>query len=327
MIIFLYGDDPFRSRRKLFEIKNKFLFSDKSGSGLSVFDCGESASSALKDRAKSIINALSTANLLAPKRLVIIKDLILAGPADEQKKMLDFLKKEKSLPEDKDTVAVFWESARPKKADALFKFFYKHAKSQEFEKLTGAKLNQWILRCLQEIDPAAKISGKALEKLVLFCENDSFSLYSQLQKLANYASGRMIGENDVDLLVKANLDGNIFAMVDALGRNDKKEALGLLHAHLEKGDDPFYLLSMFFYQFRNMLKVMDLYENGVRSEYEISKIAKLHPFVVRKSLAQSSRFPFSILKKIYGRLAALDTAVKTGKIEIKLALDKFVAEL
>ncbi|HRZ95461.1 MAG TPA: DNA polymerase III subunit delta [Candidatus Moranbacteria bacterium] len=322
MIIFLYGEDSFRSHIKLLEIKDKYLESDKSGSGLSSFECDEKV---LPDK---IINSLETANLLAPKRLVIIKRIISSFLEADQKKMLDFLKKhEKRLLENKDLVAVFWEENQPKKNNAIYKFLEKNAKKQNFEKLTGAKLDSWIIGKIKKINPGASISKAALEKLILYVGSDAAILDKELQKLADYSGENMIIENDVDALVSANLDSNIFATVDAIGANNKKEALLLLHRHLKKGDDPFYIFSMFLYQFRNLLKIADLKESGISSEYEISKITKMHPFVIRKSLGQIRNFSFSKLKEIYQKLGSVDTEIKTGKIDIKLALDKLVAEL
>jgi DNA polymerase III subunit delta len=323
MIIFFFGEDNFRSRRKLSEIRQKYLNSDKSGSGLSVFDCEEE-----KEVSKKIANVFGTPNLLAPKRLLIVKNLIMLGPDDEQKKVLEFLKKNKEKHgHDQDTVAVFWEKGAPKKNGVLYKFLFANSKSQNFEKLTGVKLRAWVLRALGEIDPVATISEKALQKILLFCGDDSNLIFSELEKLAAHADGEMIEEKDVDLLVRAKADAGVFQMVDAIGSNDKKQALRLFHSLLEKGDDPFYLLSMFFYQFRNMLRVADLAEKGMENDYEISRATGLHPFVVKKSLSQINRFSFSGFKKIYQKLGELDTNVKTGKVEIKLALDKFLVEI
>jgi DNA polymerase III subunit delta len=329
MIIFLYGNDAFSSRRKVAEIKQKYLNSDKSGSGLSVFDCDPASRAGTADRnvVKKIMSTAFTANLLSPKRLIVVENMLINLPVEEQKVIQEFLKKKgKSLIEDTDVVIVFWENVQPKKSGTLYKFLEKNAKSQKFEKLSGVKLQQLVLKNLASIDAEAKISKSALEKLIVYCGEDNFVLFSEIQKLAAYTDGKMIEEKDVELLVRAKIDGNIFAMVDAIGANNKKQALGLLHKHLEKGDDPFYILSMFFYQFRNMLKVADLREQGV-PEYEIARMTKLHPFVVKKSLSQVSRLPLVKLKTIYRKLGELDTDIKTGKIEIKLGLDKFVAEL
>jgi DNA polymerase III delta subunit len=53
----------------------------------------------------------------------------------------------------------------------------------------------------------------------------------------------------------------------------------------------------------------------------------MHPFVIRKTLAQTRIFTFDKLKNVYNKLADLDLKVKTGKIDMKMAIDKFVAEL
>jgi DNA polymerase-3 subunit delta len=322
MVIFLYGEDAFRSSQKIQEIKQKYLNSDKSGSGLSLFDFDEKA------EVKNILSVFSMPNLLAPKRLVIIKRIIGKAPLDAQKEMLEKLKKNKEeMASDADLVVVFWEEGVPKKNNALYKFLDSNFKKQNFEKLTGAKLNQWILQNIKNYDAKASISKGALEKLIIYLGSETQFLDSEIQKLISYADGKMISERDVETLVRANVDSNIFATINALGQNNKKEAMHLLHNNFESGEDPFYIFSMFIYQFRNMLKISDLKERGIGSEYEISKITKMHPFVIRKSLAQTRIFTFDKLKKIYNKLGAYDTMVKTGKMDMKMALDKFVAEL
>jgi len=325
MIIFLFGEDYFRSSQKTIEIKNKFLSSDSSSSGLSIFDFEENIN------AKDILGAFTTANLLAPKRLVIVKNLISKALAGDQKEILDFLKKKKDeLASDENLVVIFLEKDSPKKSNALYKFFETlgdKIKKQNFEKLSGEKLNAWIVKRIKSLDEKSGISRGALEKLILFTGGNMFSLNQEIHKLVNFSDEKIVSEKDVEEIVKAETDINIFNTIDALANNNKKEAITLLHNHLAKGEDPFYIFSMFIYQFRNLLKVADLKENFGANEYEISRITKMHPFVIRKSFSQTKNFPLEKLKKIYQKLADLDTAIKTGKMDIKLALDKFVAEL
>ncbi|MFA6973261.1 MAG: DNA polymerase III subunit delta [Parcubacteria group bacterium] len=324
MLIFLSGTDAFSSSQKVLEIKNKFLAGDPTGSGLSAFDFES------KDRKGKLLDVFGMANLLSPKRLVIVKNLIAAGSELEREEILAYLKKDKSLGQDSDLVVIFWEGNQPKKNSALFKFLEakeRVIKKQNFEKMSGSKLGQWIVKRIKELDAQADIARSALEKLAAYVGEDNFLLDKEIQKLVNFAGGKMIQDADVELLVKANVDSNIFATIDALGGNNKKEALRLLHQHLVNGDDPFYILSMFIYQFRNLVKIADLQENQKAGEYEIAKIAKLHPFVVKKSLSQIRNFSWEKLQKIYQKLTDLDNRVKTGKIEIKLALDKFIIEL
>ena len=194
------------------------------------------------------------------------------------------------------------------------------------------KINQWVLKRLKELDPRASIANSALEKLVAFSGGDTHTLNSEIQKLINFADGKIIKDEDIEKLVTANISIKIFDTIDALGANKKKEAAKLFHEHLKRGEDPFYLFSMFVYQFRNLLKAADLKENSGSDEYEIARVTGLHPFVVKKSLSQIRNFSLAgqaldRLKIIYQQLAELDTKIKTGKIDIRLALDKFIVEL
>ena len=322
MLIFLYGEDQFRSQQKLKEIKDKYLKSDKTGSGLSLFDCEEKEISVAQ-----ITTTINTPNLLASKRLIIIKRMIASFPVPEQKEMLTFLKANlKKVKNNQDVVIIFWEANQPKRNKALYKFLIKEQK-QDFKKLTGVKLTQWVLKRLSILDSNTQITKEALEKLIIYCAGDSAVLDSELQKLINYSQTQTIEGEDVEILVKARLNSNIFQVIDALGNKNKKKALNLLHEHLTAGEDAYYLMSMFIYQFRNLIKIADCQGQGENSEYAIAKLTKLHPFVVKKSLSQLNHFSLTQLKIILLNLSQLDEKIKRGKITINLALDKFIAEL
>jgi len=246
----------------------------------------------------------------------------------EKDELIAYLKKyEKQIQADQDLVVIFWEDGQPKKNGKLYKALFKMAKSQNFERLSGSKLNQWIAQRIKELDPASGISKEASEKLILFAGSDTDYLDTELQKLVNFADGRIIQADDVELLVRANSDANIFDTIDALSANNKKKALRLVQEHLKKGDDPFYVFSMYVYQFRNILKVADLDGQYHGNDYAIAKASGLHPFVVKKSLSQVRNFPMAKLKEIYQKLSVLDTQIKTGRIDIRVALDKFIVEL
>ena len=328
MIIFFYGDDSFRLKQKIQELKKRFLEKDTAGSGLSVFDFAQKAES------RKIISTFGTANLLSPKRFVIVENIIADGQKADQDEMLDYLKTNKTLAKNDDVVALFCENGQPRKNSTFYKFLEEKSndiKVQKFEKLTGSKLSSWIVKRIGEIDenpPAGgSITRDALGNLILFVGSDTGKLEMEIQKLVNFAGGRVIETADVELLVKADFDNNIFQTIDALANGDKKKALGLLHRHIEDGENAFYIFSMFIYQFRNFAKVIDLKENQGMGESEIVRALKLNPFVVKKCLWQAQKFPMSRLKKIYQRLAEVDMDVKTGKMKMELALDRFIVEL
>jgi DNA polymerase III subunit delta len=322
MIIFLYGKDEFRSTKKLAEIKNKFLEKNKEGSTLFVFDFSEK-----EIDAEDLVVKLSSGGLFSNKKLAIIKNALQNKKFGESEEILNFLKKLKKK-EDKDLAITFWERDGFEKKAKLTKYLLANAKSQEFKFLEGAKILNWIR---EEISRKGKgevsISSGAAQKIAAFMGADNLSLLDcELEKLINYKGKGEIAEEDVDLLVKSKINTDVFKTVDALSRNDKKSAIKLLHSHLSSGDDPFYLLSMYFYQFRNLLKIKPLADRHI-PEREIVQKLKLHPFVVRKSLTQCRNFSLSRLKEIYKDLCDLDYEAKTGKAEIEMALDRLVVSV
>ena len=331
MLIFLYGENDFRSGEKLTEIKNKFLSNNNSGSGQPAVDtaflAGLSVIDYEEENNKKLSDVASSSGLFSSKQLIIVKNLILSASSVVQEESLEFLKSKKILISDKDIVIVFWEAGAPRKNNKLFKFLDKNSKSQKFEQLKGAKLTSWISEQVEKNNPKVKISKEAVGKLVIYVGNNLFQLDNEIKKLTNFKEKGEINEKDIEVLVKSKIDANIFETIEALSGGNKKLALKLLHGQLEKGEDPFYILSMYTYQFRNLLKISEFSSQGVGNQYQIAKEAGIHPFVVQKGLAQLRNFSTEKLKAVYKKLQKIDLNIKTGKTDIKLALDKFVTEI
>jgi len=321
MIIFLYGEDEFRPQRKLAEIKQKFLEKNGPDAMSGLFDFSE------KDwNLRELILSLSSGGLFSNKKLAIVKNILLAKNDFENDNFEKFLKDE-AKKDKSDLIIVFFESSRPKKSEKLFKLLQKIAKCQEFELLEGVKLKNWVIGEIREIGRGdIAISSQAVEKLIIFVGNNLNLLSREIEKLVSYKDKGEITEKDIDLLVKSKIDTDIFKTIDALSHGDKKTAVKFLHDHLESGEDPFYLLSMYFFQFRNLLKVKPLAERNM-PQYEIASKLKIHPFVAKKSVEQGRNFSLGGMKKLYKKLCDIDASSKAGKIDIGLALDRFVAEI
>jgi DNA polymerase-3 subunit delta len=80
------------------------------------------------------------------------------------------------------------------------------------------------------------------------------------------------------------------------------------------------------FQFRNLLIIKDLMEKNI-PYYSISKITKMHPFVVRKTYEQANKFTSRELKKIYQKIFQVDLSIKTGKIDPTTALDFLIVSI
>ena len=275
MYIFLYGADIFRSQEKLSALKNKYLEKNSSGTSLSILDYAENLPiQSLKDN-------LAAQGLFSTKRLVIISN-IFTNSTEKQKEVLAILQSRKELENDPDTIVIFFERANPKKSTALYKFLVKVSKKQEFAPLDGAKLSEWVLSYTKKLNPEVSFSKTALDMLISFVGSDLYLLSNELQKVINYKNSGEILLADIELLIKSKIDSTMFEAIEALTSGNKPRALALLHEQLAKGEDIYYILSMYTYQVRTLLKIGDFYWQGMMSAPQISQASGIHPYVVQK---------------------------------------------
>jgi len=323
MIIFLYGEDAFRSREKLMELRNAYLEKNPS-SGLFEFD-GDTAT---EDAIKQLKQTLNESGLFAIKKLVIARRFTESSEF-VQKKLTDFLEEKlETLEVDKDSVLIFWEAKMPKKTNALYKLLdTKVAKKQHFEILKGVRLEQWIVHRIHLIDAGTNIEKRALLLLVSEMGDDLSALENELRKLVDFCEDKMIRESDVEMFVSQSVKSMVFESLEALASGNQAKATSLFEDQLKKGENALYLLSMCAWQMRNVLKVADAYEEGIRQAPLLAKELKLHPFVVQKLLRQIGGFSIERIKKSFALLADLDTQSKSGQIDPKLALDMFVMKV
>jgi len=313
MIYFIYGQDSYRAKKKLEEIVLGYKKVHKSGLNLIYVDASE-------DDFKDFYNNLIITSMFAEKKLIVLKNTFSNSKFQE-----DFLENKNNLEETKDIIIVY-EDGLPDKRTKFFKALQKCAKCQELEYLQPAMLKKWILQELEKGSLKTKINPDALEILANFAKNDLWRVANEINKLSNYRMGGCIKREDVELLVRPDIENDIFKTIDALASKDKKKALFLLHKHLEDGENHLYLLSMISYQFRNLLMVKELQEAGVPYQL-ISKKSGLHPFVAQKIYYMCNQFSMPQLKKIYHEIFKVDSDIKTGKVEPETSLDLLLSKI
>lgn len=312
MLIFLYGDDSFRSRRKLNDLIAEYRI--KHPSGLNFIKIADFDIDKLK-------MTVAVNPMFQEKKLIIIEN-VFQQKADTE--LLDYLS-QKDLENDKDIILIIWEN---KKIEGKNELFGRLAKKpnlfEEFTPLSGAHLLNWTKKEIEK--RGGIISNEVLKKLVSLTGGNLWMADNEINKLIAFTGGNEIKAEDIDLFVKGKIENNIFQTIDAIGDLNKKKAIALIQKYLNEGEDEFYLLSMIAYQFRNLLSIKDGLERGLSAEIIIKKTG-LHPFVFKKSLAQTKNFTLRQLRNIYERLLKIDVSAKTGKIEPRLALEILIAEI
>ena len=170
------------------------------------------------------------------------------------------------------------------------------------------------------------IEAGAVNELAAHIGNDLRLLDNEIEKLLIYRANQPIRGEDVRTLVASVSESNIFDLVDAIGHRETTRALKLLHDQLNHNAAPMYLLTMITRQFRLLLQTRDFAARGKTVEQAAAQL-KMHPFVAKKTWAQSLNFSLPQLEAIYQKLLDTDIAIKTGRNEPMLALDLLVVEL
>ena len=269
---------------------------------------------------EQIRQTTNTVSMFGSRKLIIIENIFLIDE-ELQESVLEFLK-QKNLETNKDIIIVFWSEEVDKQSN-LFKFLKTRAECQEFIFLKGYQLRSWIKDYIKE--QKGKIENSAIEKLIEYVGSDLWRITNEINKLLNY--DKLIKLENIELLVKPEIDLKIFNLIDAMGYKNKNKALKLFKQYLEKGENENYVLSMFIYQIRNLIKVKTYeFRRELSANLHANKLG-MHPYVFQKTRQQVKNFSFEELKKIYHRLLAIDLDIKTGKTDATTALELFLAKL
>lgn len=308
MIIFLYGDDSFRSHEKLMEIQNRYK--EKAGDlNLTILEDE-------KLTAEELARQTNVLPFLASSRLIIAKNACQTSAENQQKiirLLFPKLPKHPNLPNS--TNLVFHENKAPDKRGALYKKLFASAdKKQEFKILVNWEILKFIREKVAREN--GKITPAAVEKLALFCTSDTGRINQEIKKLLAYQP--TITEENIELLVSANISADIFNLVDAIGTRNLNQAQKILADLFASGQNELYILSMLIYGWRNLLLV-----KLAKNPWQI----KLHPFVRQKTIAMANHFSEKELKIGYAKILETDIAMKTGGMENKLALQILLTKL
>ncbi len=289
-----------------------------------------------------LTHACDAVPFLTDKRLVIVEGMLArfdprqrksdddAGEIEEEanptlaKDLIAYLER---LPES--TRLVFIETKMLAKNNSVYKYATaiddkKKAFVKDFAAPKENALPKWIQDRVKA--KGGTIDGNAVAELAAHIGADLRLLDNEIEKLLTYRANETIRAEDVRALVAPVRESDIFALVDAVGRSDPRNALTLLHAQLDHNAAPVYLMSMITRQFRLLLQMKDLATRGKTVDVAREQL-KLHPFVANKTWTQALHFTLPQLEAIYQKLLDADIAIKTGRSEPVLALDLLIAEL
>jgi DNA polymerase-3 subunit delta len=182
----------------------------------------------------------------------------------------------------------------------------------------------WIRKKAEAL--GGKFSPSAAVSLADHTANDTRYALQEITKLLTYVDGaRAVEPEDVELLTAPGGQVSVFDMVDALAEGNSGKAMGLLRGLLDE-TDTFSLFGMMVRQFRLLIQVRELLDEGASAE-TVEREMNVKGFVARKLMGQAGRLNMARLRQAYHRLLELDEGTKSSQWTGELALELFVAEM
>jgi DNA polymerase III delta subunit len=320
MILFLYGADTYRSKRKLDDIRAKFLREiDPSGLNHGEIDGAKAEIGEMRA-------AISAAPFLAKKRLVILKDAVATCKKKEAEALAEALG---AVPAD--TILVIHERAGAEDLEGSSAYnrlkggeFY-----PEFKPMTPRQMQAWIDK--EAKSRAVTFTKEASAAYQATAGNDCWKIVGELDAMSAAAGSMGKSVIDADLVrefTHAESEESIFDFLDAVGTRRLEVAAKLLDGLLAQDETEVSLLSRLQSHARGLLVASELSAQGDASKDRLSRELGIHPFAAAKILSQSRYFKPAEIERLYVWLIDADEKLKRGGWpKPRMALDRFLAEL
>ncbi len=320
MIILLYGEDTFRSREKLSQMKQKFSRErDQEDMNLVKLDAENSEPGEIEEQ-------ISASPFLSEKRMVIIENLIVSGHKDLKERLLEKIQNDQ-IPGS--TNLIFWEGGidpNKKLNKDLLNELKQKKFTNKFEKFEGQKLQAWIDNRIEDL--GGSINTQALDYLVRHVGSDMWRLNNLAHQLVSFTDKATIQRKDVDLFIEEDVDNDIFNLIDAIVEKKPKQVYNMIQEQYREGNDAYYLYAMILRQFRIMYKIKDAITRGENPKGKsFANKMDLHPYVLKKTKPVVKKYSLTQLQEVYNRLSDIDEKIKTSNQDETLLLDVFVGKL
>jgi DNA polymerase-3 subunit delta len=213
------------------------------------------------------------------------------------------------------------------KMERVRKFYSAIRDVVEFPHLTPAEARNLATDLARQ--RGVKIGGAEIQLLAEVTGNSAPAIATEIEKLALYAEGRAITEADIAQLVPNARAESIFALVNALARNDRSASLEILDTLVKEGEYLPLAISFLATQFRQALTAA---EAGLRGSSQImgyfSKMGvAMWPSRADQVAQTMQAFSPAQLRGALTLVAAADRDLRDTRPDDRIVMEQFVLAL
>jgi len=171
-----------------------------------------------------------------------------------------------------------------------------------------------------------QITPFLIHMLIDFCGSDYLTLKNEISKLKMYkVHEKEILEEDILTIVRKNFDSTIFDLIHCLNKKDKKKVFEIFYGLLDQKEDEIKILVILANNYRLLYQIKKLKEE--MSDSEIIGIYHMNPYRLKKLKEQCVLYSENELLRIMRNLSEVDIAIKSGRVEKRIGLEMFLANV
>ena len=315
-LLLLTGEDDYRLQERKIFYRHHFRQKYTDGE-VEVFD--ENASF------NDLEGAVLTQNLFGGRRLVFTNKFWKAENFENAEKRNFF----EELPQMSESVTLIVLEPKLDKRLKSSKFLIREAKTESFDQLDEMQTIDWVLKFTAA--QGGKIQRLQGQELVKRCGINLWNLSQELKKLISAHEEGIVTAENIQEMTLPHPQVILWDFLEHVSHRRSAKALRSFHDLLTMGHTVYELLPMIMREVRIHALLRDGLNRGLPAKAMAAE-AKLHPFVVQKTLSATQRFSDTDISKFYDQLFNLDFKMKTGGVtvtagdtsEIELQIEKFI---
>lgn len=266
------------------------------------------------DNIMDILEECNTIGLFSLRKLIILESTnTFSSKGKEITELTDYLDNY-----NKDVILIF--KCNLEKVDTRKKLYKKISSIGKVECLK--KDNNYLVNLVKELSNGYKMDN--INYFLSVVGTDINNITNELNKLMSYKiNDKVITNNDIDSLCALNNEDEIFALTDAIVKNDTSKAIKLYNIFLDKNYDISLMISLIASQFRFLLQVKLLYNKSYSND-KIAEVMSVHPYRVKLAINNLYYYNTDLLKSYLVKLFELDKKIKLSLIDKKLGFEMFI---
>lgn len=242
--------------------------------------------------------ALESLPFLASKKLVVLR-----SPSSNK----EFAEKAQALLENlSETTDVIIVEPKLDKRTAYAKYLQKKTEYEEYKELDAHALARWLVDMAKEL--GANLTSADASYLVNRLGPNQQLLATELTKLAS--ANPVVSRTLIESLTEPVPQSSTFDLLEAAFAGDYQRTLALYEEQRRQNVEPQAIVGLLAWQLH--ILAICAWAGDEHSAQDIARDAKIHPFVVQKSLSLARRIGKQRLRTHIERLTALDEDLKTS---------------